>query len=168
MECYSFCIASKIDLDNIEVMLNEGMLYTIKKELSFVSFKNDSDELFFLFSNGTVIFWNMKLEQINKIFKDIDSTLTNPLSKRVHHVISYSYSNNADISPNHSKNIDWLTLEQNDINAKESCSLALSQAIKLLYFENKLELIISTLTPHVTKLSHKGHMKLSRNTENYP
>jgi uncharacterized Rmd1/YagE family protein len=157
MECHSYCLATKIKLEQAEATLRSHYPDNIETDAGVIQVTLNVEAFAFLFLNGTVVIWNQKPREAEKFISLIQSSLVQSHAKVVTDNVSYTYAQSTEIKAHQAANVDWLTLKNNDINTKKSISFAFAQAIKLLYFELKLEVLINKLTPYISQLTKKGH-----------
>lgn len=169
MECLSFCVAEKIDLNRLDIYFKEkypDFLITRLRDVLKLKIHTERSMLIYVFNNGTIVTWGIKRHVVTTYLKQIIEFSHRPLAFQVHDEFSYSLGNKTQISPHGYYDVDCLTIdaETDDEDVRLSLSYGFAQSVKLQYFETLQENLIEKYTPFITNLSNKGEMFLSRNS----
>lgn len=169
MECLSYCVAEKINLSDIEKQIKfiAPVHWQCHRYWGCVEILMGANTQFcYIFSNGTLVCWNVKRYKVDDFFKIIAAAGTeihtneflNPISDE----FSYIIGDVTRIYPHNYFHVDCLTLENDDSELKLALSYGLSQSIKLNYYEHRVESLINQYSPLINKLSKQGVLRISR------
>ena len=165
MECLSFCIANKIDLNKLEQCLSPRVMpFKTQRMRNVIQIEDEglSSRQAYVFVNGTLITWGFKRHQISAMLQLIEPACIDYLPYYVHDEFSYSIGDKTTIKPHEYFDVDSLILENQSDELKLSLSYGFSQSIKLQYFEQKLEKLIEKYSPNISDMTTKGIMRISR------
>lgn len=163
MECLSYCIADKIDLPALEKLARAIDCYGVARQSQvLVITQTDSNQVCFVFPNGTLVTWGIKRYQMRPYFTLLQQCVIAPLDKPVTDRFSYKVRDKTKIYPHEYFSIDCIILEENDTELKLSLSYALSQSIKLQSYQDQLEKRINEYVPLTDELSRTGRIILRR------
>lgn len=166
MECLSYCIADSIDITRLDLYFknNKKRYSSVKlRDVLKLSHEGERSYLFFVFNNGTVISWGIKRHEMPPyltIFKNYAEKLVPFL---VRDEFSYKIGTNTAIKAHEFFDVDCLTIDSDNDDAKLSFSYGFSQSVKLQYFERIIDALIDKYNPYIKNLSSKGKMLISRN-----
>ncbi|MFY7698355.1 MAG: RMD1 family protein [Legionella sp.] len=165
MECLSFCIANSIDLSRLDhhYKSKNSDLYAIKLRDLVKITSATTNQIVFVFKNGTVVSWGIKRYQITEYLQTIKQFAHQPISFLVHDEFSYQYGNKTLIEPHDYFDVDCLHIDSRSEDLKLSLSYGFSQSVKLQYFEVILEKLVEKYTPFIDSLSMNGEFNVSRN-----
>ena len=167
MECLSYCIASKIDLNRLDHYFETDCTdHTAvrTRDVLKITPNEDPEILVFVFRNGTVVSWGIKRYQISKYLDIIKPFSGKTIPFLVRDECIYLRGDKTAIEPHDYFEVDCLTVDRamdND-DLKLSISYGFSQSVKLQYFETILEALIDKYTPLIQGLSSKGQITASR------
>lgn len=163
MECLSYCLAERINLATLEPLLRNTAHFQLNKHWRVLEvIERDTNKIYYIFANGTVVTWNVKRFEIRDFFTQILPACIAPLKKPLTDEFSYRLSNRTNLLPHPYFNVDCLLLEENTSELKLSLSYGFSQSIKLKYYEARLEGLIEKYLPLTQQLSQQTYLKLSR------
>lgn len=161
MECLSYCIAGKIDLNSVERRLRHQGYRLERHWRSLMLFEPKQNHYCFVFANGSIVTWNAKRHQV-RTYLD----LIRPFAIRPAKIISqdeffYRVGEAMHIAPHDYFSVDCIVLESDEEELKLSLSYGFAQSIKLKYYEHFLESLASQYTPMIYALGKK-HARIRR------
>lgn len=164
MECLSFCLGERFDLANIDNLLADNSQYLIEKYWGGLKLTkhNQPEHRCFVFNNGTLITWNVKRYQSEEYIALIEPALEQPIGKPILDEFTYMVDEQTTMKPHEYYDIDVITIDDDTDNAKLSMSYALSQSVKLQYYEQRLEDLIAKYTPLTQELQSHGRLRIPR------
>lgn len=163
MECLSYCLAEKIDLQLLEKNARALEIYKVSRQSQVIILDPIGLRgVCFIFSNGTMVTWGMKRYQLRPFLNLVAQSSNQLLAKPLFDGVSYVKSDVTKLAPHDYFNVELLMLEEIDLETTLSLSYGFSQSVKLKYFEEKLETLIQRYLPMTQKLSKKGKMFASR------
>lgn len=163
MECHSYCLSEKVNLNQLEHHLKKTTNYKLVKHWNALEIAGDEKPyLIYIFQNGTLVSWNVKHHEIKQKIALLQEFSTNYLSKPIHESFYYEHGDKTRMEPHPFHNIDCIKLENDDKDIKLSISYALSQSIKCQYYEETLEVLIGKYSPIVIELSKTGLFNVTR------
>jgi uncharacterized Rmd1/YagE family protein len=162
MECLSFCIADSIDLAKLDAYLKTADLrFSSIKLRDVLKMSHSNGQSIHIFNNGTVVSWNIKRHQIKFYLNLFKQFSTKPIKNSIHDEFSYVYSDKIAISPHGYFDVDCISLTDDD-EMRLTFSYALSQSVKLQYFERILEGLIEKYTPIIRSQAKHGKLPITR------
>ena len=167
MECLSYCIGAKIDLNRLDNFFKTDYpdhIAVRNRDVLKISPKANLDMLIFVFRNGTVVTWAIKRYNVVNYLSIIKPFTEKPVPFLVRDAFIYLRGDKTAIEPHDYFEVDCLTVDRSLDNddLKLSISYGFSQSVKLQYFETVLEALIDKYTPLIQSLSTKGKMPGSR------
>ena len=165
MECLSYCLAEKINLGALNSFCNQSKTEFVSVKFPDViklHLKAYPKSTAYVFSNGTLICWNVKRYQAQSFLDVIKPFCHHLIGMQVQDEFSYQITEETSIEPHGYFDVDCLSLESDNEDVKLSLSYGFSQSVKLQYFEMTLESLITKYNPMIESLSLEGHMPISR------
>lgn len=163
MECLSYCLAERIDLQTLERNVKAiDPVRSVRQSQVLMLFHEFKKGLCLFFANGTMVTWGFKRHDLRPFLTLVESALANKLDKPLFDGFSYYFSDKTSFKPHDYFNVDCVTLKNDDSELMLSLSYGFSQSIKLKYYEEKLEQLIHQYAPLTKKLIETGHLKTSR------
>lgn len=167
MECLSYCIANKIDLNRLDDYFETDSSHHLavrSRDVLKITHPERSEVLIFVFRNGTVVSWGIKRYQIKEYLNIFKSFADKPIPVLVRDQCIYLSGDKTAIEPHGYFEVDCLTIDRasNSEDLKLSISYGFSQSVKLQYFETTLEALIDKYTPLTQSLSSKGKISVRR------
>jgi len=157
MECLSYCIGDKIDLQKLEKKVRDTEFLSVARQSQvLILTAKKQKQSCFVFSSGAIVTWGVKRFQMRPYLVLVDDCINSPLNKPVIDGYSYRYGKKTRIYPHNYFSVDCFVLEEEDIELKLSLSYGLAQSIKLQYYQAQLEARINRYLPLTTDLAHKG------------
>lgn len=163
MECLSYCLANKTDINALEKSLSS--IDDFSTDLSrYVLILKDvaKDKMICIFKHGTLVSWNVKRHELKKLFNTLlmhsQGKLTSPIFDGFH----FEYGNQTKIVPHPYFNTEEITLEDKSDDLKLALSYGFSQSVKLKSYEEKLDNFIGQYMPYIYRLTHDKKFKISR------
>jgi uncharacterized Rmd1/YagE family protein len=166
MKCLAFAISDKIDINNLNQHLTssnyntelfDDVIYTVTDQANDKNYQGS----IFIFSYGCVVFWNV----LSDFRKDFINTI-NKYSSNHYDYNLFAEEVSVNINSNQKTNIveeeNLVILESDDIFTKLAISHAISQSVKLEYFEVKIVKTINDTKPISNELSNTGKVSLSK------
>ncbi len=161
MECLSYCLADRIDLQIAERNARSLECYRVMRQSQVIVIElKTTKALCFVFANGTLVTWNIKRYQMRPYLKLLQDSLTNSLHKPLKDAFTYKITGRTNLYPHDYFSVDCLELEEDDLELKLSMSYGFSQSIKLKSYEEKLERQIKRYMPMTRNLSRSGLLSI--------
>lgn len=162
MECLSYCVAEKISLSTLEKELRTKPGLKLNKYWRALEIYNiDTQAYCYVFSNGTVVSWNVKRYQMQTYFDWILPACTAPMTTKLYDGFFVRLGPKTTAKPHGFFNIDCLFLDSEEAELKLSLSYGCSQSIKLKYYEARLEALTEKCMPLSMQLL-KSKLRISR------
>ncbi len=163
MRCAYYCCGESYDLYKIsEFFAKQG--YTTKlhePEVLYIrlAYPNNAEHDVFVFSYGCITVWGLDFSREQQIISSISPFLSEPLESLIVDSCKYQISGEEMFIDEEN---DLISLESDDSYIKLSLSYGLSQASKLVYFENSVDRRIES-TKHIpNEIIKTGKISLSR------
>lgn len=161
MRCSYYCAGDVYDIDEVAKFLRET-----GREPKFydnvIHFRKENDEGYsgdvFVFPYGCTTFWGLEEEEEHQILSELRSYVTYPLNFPTHDQSTFHYGDQTAIE----EEADEIVLESEDTLIKLSLSHALSQSVKLEWFESSVSRTIEKTRHLPEELARKGKISLSR------
>lgn len=148
MECLSYCIAEKISISTLEKELRSKSGFKLNKHWRALEIYNSETNAYcYVFSNGTIVAWNLKRYQMKAYFDWILLACTGALAQPLFDGFFVQQDTKTTAKPHDFFNVDCFFLESDDAELKLSLSYGCSQSIKLKYYEARLEALIEQCMP---------------------
>ncbi|MBA8667183.1 RMD1 family protein [Holosporaceae bacterium 'Namur'] len=165
MRCAYYCCGESYDLHKIsEFFTNQGYITKLHEpEVLYVKlvFPDNMTHDIFIFSYGCITLWGLDFSRERQVITSISPFLTEPSSSLIVDSCKYQVSDEETFIDEES---DLISLETDDPYIKLSLSYGLSQASKLVQFENSLDRTIDS-TKHIpNEIIKTGKISLSRKT----
>lgn len=163
MECHCYCVAKQINLSQLERLLRSESQFSVNRHWQVLEVHiPDHFGFCYVFSNGTLVSWNLKRYQMEQYIKYVMSCASGLLKRTLYDGYFYEIGDKTMIFPHHYFNLDCLMLESDDTDLKLSLSYGFSQSMKLKFFEDRMDKLIETNAVYINQLSSGGKIQLSR------
>lgn len=159
MRIRSFCISSKINLDKLDNTLKAGKIKA--QRLNDLIIQDDN---IFFFGSGTIVTWGLTKAQNDALIKSTRPFALDSIKNIDHDEFSLAQGNGFKLAPHGYFNVDVMELDERDFNnteTKTAIAYALSQSVKLQYFERKIDEFTQEYGHLIEQLAHKGKVKRS-------
>jgi uncharacterized Rmd1/YagE family protein len=161
MRCSYYCVGDIYDIDELAKYLREeGREPKFYDNVVHFSKENEDETMgeAFIFPYGCVIFWGFDEEEEHTILDQLSSYVGYPLVFPTHDQSTFHYGDTTLIEEEE----DEIILESDDILIKLSLSHALSQSVKLEWFEESVSRTIERTRHLPEELARKGKIYMSR------
>jgi uncharacterized Rmd1/YagE family protein len=161
MRCSYYCVGDIYDIDELAKYLREeGREPKFYDNVVHFSRENEDQTLghVFIFPYGCAIFWGFEEEEENLILDELRGYVGYPLVFPTHDQSTYHYGDTTTIE----EEDDEIILESDDVLIKLSFSHALSQSVKLEWFEESVSRTIERTRHLPEELARKGKIYMSR------
>jgi uncharacterized Rmd1/YagE family protein len=160
MRCVAYCTGENYNLKILsQFFLDHGFKIKLyNKEVLHVLCYKEGDDLFF-FDYGCIVFWNYKIQKEEQILKELSKLAIHPLDRNISEECEVKLKR-AGSKP--AIENDTILLGGNKALDKLAISFAMSQSVKLSYFEQVLEETGEKTKNIPMELATKGKISLSR------
>ncbi|OGO91930.1 MAG: hypothetical protein A3F10_02340 [Coxiella sp. RIFCSPHIGHO2_12_FULL_42_15] len=163
MECHCYCVAHQINLSQLERLLRSESQFRVNRHWQVLEVHiPDQSGFYYVFSNGTLVSWNLKRYQMTQYIAYVISCASGVLKRHLYDDYFYEIGDKTMIRPHSYFNLDCLVLEADDSDLKLSLSYGFSQSMKLKFFEDRVDKLIETNAVYINELSSAGKITLSR------
>lgn len=165
MECLSYCVGSEIDISRLDRALSKETRWQVLRLRHVIELTDThakAHQTAFIFQNGTLVTWGIKRYQMDEYFKLLKPFLKSAIHPYLYDAITYQIGDKTTITPHDYFDVDVLTIEENSNELKLSLSYGLSQSVKLLAFETRVDNLIYKFSPEIEALSASGKLNMSR------
>ena len=159
MRCAFYCAAERYDLKPLANFLNEeGFEPRLYGDVIYIGegLRSLPDPMF-IFSYGSVVFWNFTSEDEHALLATIQPYRIQPVSDH-HDTCTFSYNKETLVDEEN----DNILLESQDVLIKLSLSHGLAQSVKLQAFEAAVDRTIDNSRYLTQELAIRGRTSLSR------
>lgn len=164
MRCVAYCTAEKYELRKILTFFREkGFTGLFYRNVLYVHDAYQRKEIF-LFSIGSLVFWNFTSREEKQITKELANFIPNSLAvpEVDYFIFSYKPEIESQIHVHERFNADVIILEDKDPQIKLAISYGLAQSVKLESFEEKIQKTIQKNQSLPEELAEKGKISISR------
>lgn len=161
MRCSYYCVGDIYDIDELAKYLREeGREPKFYDNVIHFSRENEDETLghVFIFPYGCAIFWGFEEEEEHLILDGLRAYVGYPLVFPTHDQSTYHYGETTLIEEEE----DEIILESDDVLIKLSLSHALSQSVKLEWFEESVSRTIERTRHMPEELARRGKIYMSR------
>lgn len=166
MRCNAFCLGHDINLDRLKNSLSrraESNVSTFHLEncIYQVVQDNSQSKTIFYFDQGTMITWNMDKAESIDLAKKCLKFADEKAPEIELDDFSYQYGKETTVKPQGHFNVEVITLASEDPLLKLAISYALSQSVKLHFFNDLTQKIFDEHSHIINKMRKNGRVKLS-------
>ncbi len=157
MRCTTYCTAASYDLTSaIQLFQENRPSQPFRDCLHFVYLESGLTKgEVFVFSYGSVVFWEMELKTEEKLLQQLQIFQKNSISKMEIDELTFSYGQRFRIKD------DEIILDSHNLLDKLAISYGLAQSLKLATFEERIQKIIDQTTYLPEDLAVKGKISMS-------
>lgn len=162
MRCVAYGTASGYDLTALSNSFKrKGFTSKLAKDVFHISADDTPIDLFF-FNHGSFVCWGLKRPQEKAWLDKLRDFSINPLQTFETDHFGFQFGPETSIDAHDRFNLDVITLQSDNPQAKLAISYALAQSIKLETFEDAIQQAIRKNGHLPEDISLKGNISLSR------
>ncbi len=163
MQCFTYCLASQINVNHLEQYLVTLKIYKTEKQWNGLEIQLPGNQRWlYVFTNGTLVTWGLKRYEVKEFYDLLKNYCLKPVEAPIVDGYSYRLGHKTAIKPHPWFHVEMLTLEDDDSELKLSLSYGFSQSIKLKYYETRMEKLVEHYSPLIEELYTKGKMSIPR------
>jgi uncharacterized Rmd1/YagE family protein len=160
MRCIAYCIAESLHLNSIADYFKKQNYYIeFFRDVLYVTHKNSPAEMFF-FRIGCFVTWALTAREERKLALQLKQFSINLLDVQEIDYFIFRYGNKTSLQ-SHRRNVDIITLEEEEVPIKLAISYGLAQSVKLEAFEESVQKTIRINDSLPRELATKGSISLS-------
>jgi uncharacterized Rmd1/YagE family protein len=163
MQCFTYCLASQINVNRLEQYLLTLKIYKTEKQWNGLEIQlPGKNQCLYVFTNGTLVTWGLKKFEVKPYYDLLRPFCLKHVEAPIVDGYSYSIGGQTTIKPHAWFHVEMITLQEDDREIKLSLSYGFSQSIKLKYYESRMEKLVERYNPLIQELYTRGKMSIQR------